>query len=261
MRITLALILSVIVAVGLVAFGFTFFQVSSERTRLQNDLESRISKISEELLVKDSLLFGSTEKEKIEHFADSVVARHGLLGMAIYYSRYNIVASTSTRTLVYSSQDEISKLLAFGSSSGNFITVNGNKMFLYIRPVAREDKSINAIIVYAGTSYIDKTLAKIWFRNFMRWFIQAFLVSLLTILIIRWGIFNLINNFVMWVKAVRTGDAEHMPKKPLIKFLAPLHNEIEHIAKAMQEAKATAWRKPRLRTQLRSNLDSGTPED
>jgi trehalose-6-phosphate synthase len=248
MRITLTLILSIIVAVGLVAFGFTFFQVSSERSRLQNDLELRISHISEDILKNDSLLFGHTEKLKVEHFADSVVTRYDLLGLAIYFSKYNIIATNSTRTIVYSSEEEISRLLDYGSSSGSFITVNGEKLFLYLRPLVREDKSINAVIVYAGTSYIDSILRKIWFRNFIRWFIQAFLVSLLTILIIRWGIFNLMNTFVLWVKAVRTGDTEHMQKKPFIKMLAPLHKEIEHIAKAMHEAKANAMEEARLRT-------------
>jgi trehalose-6-phosphate synthase len=248
MKITLTLILSIIVAVGLVAFGFTIYQVSSERTRLQSDLEVRINHIAEEILMSDSLLFGQTEKQKIEHFTDSLIARYDLAGMAIYYSKYNIIAGNSTRALVYSSLDEISRLLAYGSSSGDFITLNGDRVFIYIRPVAREDKSINAIVIYAGTSYIDSTLRKIWFRNFIRWFIQAFLVSLVTILIIRWGLFNQLNKFVMWVKAVRTGDTEHMPKKPLVKLLAPLHKEIEHIAKAMHEAKANAMEEARLRT-------------
>ncbi len=248
MRINLTLILSLVVAVGLVAFGFTFYQVSSERARLQNDLEVRISKISEDLLKSDSLLFGHMDKQKIEHFADSVNNRYDLLGVAIYYSKYNIVASSSTHTVVYSSLDEISTLLAYGSSSGDFITVNGEKVFLFVRPVTRADKSVNAILIYAGTSYIDSVLRTIWFRNFIRWFIQAFLVSIATILIIRWGIFNMVNSFVLWVKAVRTGDADHIKKKPLVKLLAPLHKEIEHIARAMHEAKADAMEEARLRT-------------
>ena len=81
-----------------------------------------------------------------------------------------------------------------------------------------------------------------------RWFIQAFLVSLVTVLIIRWGIFNQINKIVVWVKALRTGNIEQISKKPPVKFLAPLHKEIEHIAKAMHEAKATAQEEARLRT-------------
>ena len=41
MRLTLAFILSIIFAVGLVAFGFTFYQSSTERNKLINELEIR----------------------------------------------------------------------------------------------------------------------------------------------------------------------------------------------------------------------------
>ena len=49
MRITLAFILSIIFAVGLVAFGFTFYQSSTERGKLINELEIRTSQVAEEI--------------------------------------------------------------------------------------------------------------------------------------------------------------------------------------------------------------------
>ena len=49
MRITLALVLSIIVAVGLVAFGFTFYQISTERTRLLTEHVIRTSQVAEEI--------------------------------------------------------------------------------------------------------------------------------------------------------------------------------------------------------------------
>ena len=67
-------------------------------------------------------------------------------------------------------------------------------------------------------------------------------------IIIRWGIFSPINKIVVWVKALRTGNIDQLTKQQPVKFLAPLHKEIEHIAKAMHEAKATAQEEARLRT-------------
>ena len=61
------------------------------------------------------------------------------------------------------------------------------------------------VVFYTDAGYIDKIIRSIWFRNFIRWFIQAFLVSLVTLLIISWGIFSPINKIVDWAKAVRTG--------------------------------------------------------
>lgn len=76
-------------------------------------------------------------------------------------------------------------------------------------------------------------------------------------LIIRWGIFTPINKIVDWVKVARTGNIEQLKKQPPAAFLAPLHTEIIHIAKAMHEAKATAEEEARLRT---SSETIWTPE-
>jgi trehalose-6-phosphate synthase len=248
MRITLALILSIMVAVALVAFGFTIYQISYERTRLQNELESRISHIADDLLKSDTILFGHLDKQNIEHFTDSLNARYNLMGLGIYYSKYEIIASSATRTVIYSSMDDITRLSGSNAPAGKFISESGEKIFVYVRPVARDNKPGSAVILFAGAKYIDNMLRAIWFKNFIRWFIQAFLVSVLTILIIRWGIFSQITKIVSWIKAVRTGDTEHMTDKPLVKFLAPLHTEIEHFAKAVHEAKANAVEEARLRT-------------
>jgi hypothetical protein len=48
MRLTLAFIISIIFAVGLVAFGFTFFQSSTERSKLMSELEIRTHKVAED---------------------------------------------------------------------------------------------------------------------------------------------------------------------------------------------------------------------
>lgn len=85
-------------------------------------------------------------------------------------------------------------------------------------------------------------------RNFLRWFLQALVVSFITVLIIRWGILSPINKIVDWVKAARTGNIEQLNQYPPAKFLAPLHKEIVHIAKAMHEAKAIAEEEAQLRT-------------
>ena len=48
MRLTLAFILSIVFAVGLVAFGFTFYQSSTERDKLIHELEIRTAQVAEE---------------------------------------------------------------------------------------------------------------------------------------------------------------------------------------------------------------------
>ncbi len=248
MRLTIAFILSIIFAVGLVAFGFTFYQSSTERTRLNGELEIQTRQVGEEMFKDDTFLINKINQHNIERFADSINKRHNLLGLAIYYNTDSILSNDSTRNFINYSRDYISQSITGDTSLGDFFKTDGKKIFQYIMPVKQPDRYNYAIVLYTDAGYIDKVIGSIWFKNFIRWFMQAFLASLVTLLIIRWGIFSPINKIVDWVKAVRTGKIKQFKPQPYLKFLDPLHKEIEYIAKAMQEAKATAEEEARLRT-------------
>lgn len=248
MRLNLALILAIIVAVGLVAFGFTVYQISSERSALKNELKIRATQVAEEIFQSDTVLIQKITRQNIELFADSLSKRYNLLGLAVYYNNDSIISNHVTRNYLGESKDYISESIAADSSIGKFIAVKGRSIYQYIKPVKREDISNSAIILYTDAGYINNIMSDIWLRNFVRWFIQALLVSLITVLIIRWGILSPINKIVDWVKAARIGNTEGLRHQPPAKFLEPLHKEIGYIAKAMREAKATAEEEARLRT-------------
>jgi trehalose 6-phosphate synthase len=248
MRLTLAFILSIIFAVGLVAFGFSFYQSSAERNKLIHELEMRTGQVAKEIIQTDTLFFKKIRKQNIERFVDSTARRNNLLGLAVYYNNDSILSNNSTQSLIYHSVSFISQSIAADSAIGNFFKINGEKIYQYISPVRLADRSNCAVILYIDAGYINNVIGSIWFRNFLRWFIQTFLVSLVMLLIIRWGIFSPINKIVDWAKAIRTGNIGQIKPQPHLKFLDPLHKEIEYIAKAMHEAKATAVEEARLRT-------------
>ncbi|MCU0414102.1 MAG: trehalose-6-phosphate synthase [Ignavibacteriaceae bacterium] len=248
MRLTLAFILSIVFAVGLVAFGFTFYQSSTERNKLIRELEIRTEQVTEDILQGDTFYFEKINQNNIERFADSINKLYNLLGIAVYYNIDSIISNNSTRNFINHSMDYISQSITADTSLGNFFKIGSESIYQYIKPVNRADISNNAVVFYTDADYIDTVIGKIWFRNFIRWFIQAFLVSLVTFLIIRWGIFSPINKILDWAKAVRSGNTGQIKPQPFLKFLDPLHKEIEYIAKAMHDAKATAEEEARLRT-------------
>ncbi len=248
MKLNLALILSIIIAVGLVALGYTFYQSSSERTKLNNELEIKTNRAAEEIFRSSESLFEQINYKNIENIADSIDKKYNLLGFAIYYNNDSIISNSKTNNLIIHSLDGISRSLITGSSTGNFFAVDGVNVFQQIKPVRKENSAVKAVVFYSDAGYIEKAIDSIWFRNFIRWFLQVFLVSLFTLLIIRWGILKPINKIVDWIKAMRTGNIEQMNQQKPVKFLAPLRKEIEHIAKAMNEAKANAEEEARLRT-------------
>ena len=247
MRLTIAFILSIIFAVGLVAFGFTFYQSSSEKTKLKSELELHTTQIAKEIFAVDGSFFEKLDQKNINRFADSLIKQYNLLGMAIYFTHDYILSNYSASSFINYSKAYIYQSITSDTSVGNFFKSDGEKIYQYIRPIKQLKGSNNAVVFYTDAGQIDKVLRTIWFRNFMGWFVQAFLVSLVTLLTIRWGLFKQINKIVDWAKALRTGNIRQLKPGPHMDFLDPLHKEIESIAKAMNEAKATAEEEARLK--------------
>lgn len=252
MKINLALVASIIVAVGLVAFGFTAFQISTEKEQLNNDLETRTIRAADDFYFSflQSLDSGYTIERKI---TDSLIKRHNLSGVAVYYKTDSIVPlNDDANAFIAASRDYIEQAISADTSQGNVIETDGKKIFQFVRVIKRPDQSVSAVVFYNDASYIDNIIKRIWLRNFVRWFLQALVISIVTLLIVRWGILTPLNKVVEWVKAARSGNVEQLKTRPPSPFLAPLYKEISGIAQAMQEARAIAQEEARLRTSAES---------
>jgi len=253
MKLNFALILSIIVAVGLVAFGFTIFQSSNEKENLSNELRARTAQIAKEFFLNNLAYIESREPEKVRRFADSISNHYNLLGIAIYYNSDSVIASVPVvRSYLAYSSDYITRSINADTTAESFFNYKGRRIYQFIKPVNRNSLTGSVIVFYSDAQYIKNMISDIWMRNFVRWFIQALVISFVIILIIRWGIFRPINNIVNWAKAARAGNVEFLKRKPPARFLAPLHKEIISITKAMHEAKAVAEEEARLRTQAES---------
>src|SRR5687768_1364583 len=90
MRINLALIASIIFAVGLVAFLFTAFQISSERQQLKNDLRTKTASIADEFY-KNHLSSLEYTDSLYTSINDTIIKQYSLNGIAIYYNADSIV--------------------------------------------------------------------------------------------------------------------------------------------------------------------------
>ncbi len=248
MRINLALILSIIVAVGVVAFGFTAFQISSERQQLTADLKSKSITVAEEFYSNFLKALDTTDQLQIR-VTDSLINQYNFSGLAIYYNPDSIISiDSSARIYSESSHDYIAQAISADSSMGNLRKLKGNKVFEYIKLIRRQDAPERAVIFYTEANYIENILNNIWLRNFARWFLQALIISIVTMLIIRWGVLTPLNKVVDWVKAARSGNVEQLKNRPPTNFLQPLYKEISDIAQAMQEARAIAREEAKLRT-------------
>jgi trehalose-6-phosphate synthase len=254
MKINYALVASIIIGIGLVAFGFNAFQIANERSKLNNELEIKTVKVAEDFY---NTYFSKSNLEdslSLTRISDSIITQYRFTGIVVYFNQDSIIALNETvKPFIESSTDYILQAISADSSMGTFIKINGNKYYEYTRLIKSNEFPAAAIVFFTEAAYIENILNKIWFSNFLRWFLQALVISVVTLLIVRWGILSPINKVIEWAKAARSGNIELLQKKrPIVSFLEPLYREISGIAKAMQEAKAVAQEEARLRTTAES---------
>lgn len=244
MKLSLTLVLSIFFGVGLVTFIFSLFQMSDERPRLESELEMRINQIADEISY-DTVLFSEYyDQESKEQLLDEMNRRYFLSGVAIFYTPDSMLVNTAATPLVAKSIDYIKQSLAVNNPVGNYIEANDLSYYQFIRPVHRNRC---VLVIFRDAEYIDSIVRKELVRNLLRWLVQAIIISLISLAVIKWGIFAPINKVLQWVKATRTGNREDMSKAPP-GFLSPLHQEIINITREMQLARITAEEEARLRT-------------
>ena len=246
MKVNISLVFSIILGVGIVAFIFTAFQISTERQKLKNELETNNARLAEEFY---QTYVDRGDTIDVSDLTDSLLRRYSFTALNIHFSvDSNIAIGNFDPNTIRASQDRILEAIASESSFGNFIEENGKSLYQYIRVINKSGRKSIAIIFYINADYINNILNEIWLRNFLRWFFQAMLISGVTVLIVRRNILTPINKVVEWVKAARYGNVEKIRSKPPTEFLMPLYKEISNIALAMHEAKAVAQEEAKLRT-------------
>lgn len=252
MKLNLALIVTIIVAVGLVALGFTAFQISSEKETLSDELETRTVRNGDEFFLKHLTSLATSDSVTLKN-ADSLISQFSFKGITIYYNADSIEPlNTTAYMLVKPSSDYVTQALSADTSATHFLEADDKKLFEYIKVVKRDSLPSAAVVFYSDASYIKNILNGIWLRNFIRWFLQALIISLVTLLIVRWGILAPVNKVIDWLKAARSGNPEHLKKRPKVRFLEPLYKEITSMAQAVEEARAIAQEEARLRTSAES---------
>lgn len=245
MRLSLALVLSIFFGVGLVTLGFAIFQISGERAKMERELESRIIQVSDEIKTDSSLFSPFVEqKAKIEQI-DSLIPTYYLEGIAIFYTADSILFNHGISELIPVSFDYVRQSIATSKPLGTYLRYDDKDYFQYVEPLSQRGSTL---VLYSDSGYITGMVRGILFRNLLRWLLQAVIISILSMAVIKWGIFKPINRIVNWTKAARSGKIEELTKYPPASFLAPLHEEILHITKEMQIAKVSAEEEARLRS-------------
>ena len=87
----------------------------------------------------------------------------------------------------------------------------------------------------------------LWRNTFLRALVQVALIALVTLLIIRWSIVGPIARTAQWLREMRAGNSTQTGHQPEADVLQPLTQEVTHLVKSLESARAVAEEEGRLR--------------
>ena len=254
MRITLRLIVALVVTVAVVAALSAYFHVQQERSRLKDEMERRSRLLAESLQesVQPAIQMGLPLN--LQRLVEKFGNREHITGMAVYDAKENALAVTEKLAPDLSSAPGlVASALERGIDVSTFAAVGDKQMHVYILPLRDKDGIVGALVVFQDATYIQSQLAHIWRIAFFRVLVQVFLITLVTLLVVRWSIMGPIARMAEWMKQLRAGEVSAptfaLPKEDLF---APIAKEVTTFARHLSDAKAAAGEEARLRQSAES---------
>lgn len=232
----------IIVIISFIVVAFTLTQVQEEEQRLKVNLEQRSILLADSLKETVQPNFLNKSDRQLQNLVDKFESQERLAGMAIYDNKGNTVATSSSLLTEVSKTQKIAEdAMDADKATGDFSELNNEKMYLLTIPLHDDESVVGALMIAQNADFIDTRLNEIWRTNLLRLFIQASLISIAILLIIRWLIYEPIRSLVKFLKSARTGDLEqNSPSLPASLFFRPLIKEISRIRGSLMEARLAA---------------------
>ena len=268
------LIVSLILGITLVSFGFSYYEVLGEKRALRNDLARRAEMLGESLVgnVERSWNTGA-DKDRSAKELQKLVLRFGnrehLLGVVIYDQQGALVATTPelAKTLTVS-PPLVMESITQNHETSAFVRLGRVPVHVLALPIRRKDEVLGALAVVHDVSYIRAQSLLVWRQTFFRVLAQVFLIVLITLLIVRWSIAGPIARAALWMRALRTGNVSFRQEVPDLAMFRPLAREVATMAASLNHARNAAenearlrdaaeslWTADRLSVQLRTRLE------
>lgn len=248
-------IIIIVTIISLIVVAFTVTQVEKENQRLKSDLQYRSILLSEGLKEAIEPQFVNKSSSQLQNLVDRLKMKERFAGMAIYDKDGNSIATSSGFIAQTPAVQKIAEdVMDADKANGDFVDTKSGNMYVLAIPIHDNTSIVGALSIAQNAGYIDERLWEIWRNNLLRLAVQAGLLSLATLLLIRWIIYTPIKNLVESLKTARSGESKTDAKNPTSSlFFRPLVNEITNIRRSLLEARTTASEEARLRLE---KLDS-----
>lgn len=251
----------IFVVVSLITISFTFNQVSQEETRLKNDIQYRSYLLSNSLKESVEPNFINKSDAYLQNLVERFFDQQRIAGLAIVDNTGKITAASSTLPKELSDVEMVAtENMDADIADGKFIDVADKKMYVYASPLHDANKSVvGSLVVVQNAGYIDTRLLEIWKNNVLRLSVQALLISVAVLFILRWIIYIPIRKLVEAMQSTRQGKNNKSVNTAFNNpIFGPLLQEVGNMQLNLIEARIAASEEARLSLE---KLDSPWTEE
>jgi trehalose 6-phosphate synthase len=268
---SIRLIVSLILGITLVSLSSSYYEALGEKRGLRRDLERRAEVLGESLAgnVERALERGSAQdlQRILEHYP----TREHLSGLAIYGRQGDLLAITpQLKSTLATVPSVVSEALRENRGAAGFQRVGPASLHIYAMPLHQHDEVIGGLAIVHVAGYIRTESLLLWRETFLRALAHAFLIVLITLLIVRWSMTGPIASTAQWMRALRTGQVLSRQNATDLDLFRPLVREVAAFAESLNQARSAAetearlretseslWTADRLAVNVRKRLDNG----
>jgi len=267
---SLRLIGSLILGVTLISVLSSYYEVQVEEHGLRSDLVRRAEVLGESLTGNVERSFEQGAPRDLQRLMERFGNREHLVGIAVYDLLGNRIAITPALTeLLDREPPTVVQAIQENHEQGEFARKGANAIYIYALPLHnRQDQIEGGMAIVHDTGYIAVQTRRVWRETFLRVLAEMVIVTLITLLILRWSLSGPIARAAQWMRALRTGraSARHsaIPDwdvfQPLAREVATFAESLKHARSAaeteaqLREAAESVWTAERLAVHVRSKL-------
>jgi trehalose 6-phosphate synthase len=267
MRATLKIVVPLIVSVTAASLIFATHQVRTQRHILRDDLSHRAEILAENLREMVEPLFEHGSQRNLQQLVERYSQREHLEGMAIYDDSSAIAITPGLPGWLHLRPAIAAQAAASNISTAQFVEDGQTLTHVYAVPLKRDGLVAGTLVLFHDARYIERQISRTMLDSLVNGAIQAFLISALALVLVRWTFTNPLARTAKWLRTLRNGMPHVPPPAKSGEAFGELHDEVKHLthdlnvarAKAEEEAQlrdsgASLWTAERLRVSLRRKL-------
>src|SRR5467141_2104169 len=256
MRTTLKIILPLIVSVAAVSLLFAAYQVRTEKRILRNDLSRRAAILGESLQENVEPLLERGQEKSLQPLVERFGQREHLKGVAIYDATGAVLAITPGIALEFRMRPMAATRAAQADTgAGEFLSAEqinaGNEesvpIHIYALPLHNRGAMAGTLALFHDTSNIDRKVSLTLRDSLLTALVQTLLITGLAFVLVRWTFTGPLTRTAKWLRTLRTGQPNAPAALAQGEILDQINNEVSHLARDLNTARAAAEQEARLR--------------